>query len=108
MISLCLFPVLLAISLHTTRPSSVERGRAKCHVYWPEAGQSVKYGALTITGLSSRGNDDYIIRELSIMHSATGAQRPCTQFQVGGFVSLPLLPPRPPQLPLILILMFYP
>ncbi|XKL67942.1 hypothetical protein PGB90_003433 [Kerria lacca] len=44
----------------------VERGKSKCERYWPEVGESVEYGKVTVCNHSEILNTDYMLREFTI------------------------------------------
>ncbi|XP_041119879.1 tyrosine-protein phosphatase non-receptor type 4-like isoform X1 [Polyodon spathula] len=61
--------------------TQVERGRVKCHQYWPNPGGSAQYGNYQITCLSEEGNSAFLFRELTLTHSETAESRALTQIQ---------------------------
>uniref|UniRef100_A0A8D2J2R5 protein-tyrosine-phosphatase n=1 Tax=Varanus komodoensis TaxID=61221 RepID=A0A8D2J2R5_VARKO len=46
--------------------TQVERGRVKCHQYWPEPSGSSSYGNFQITCHSEEGNPAYVFREMTL------------------------------------------
>uniref|UniRef100_A0A670K3G2 protein-tyrosine-phosphatase n=1 Tax=Podarcis muralis TaxID=64176 RepID=A0A670K3G2_PODMU len=48
--------------------TQVERGRVKCHQYWPEPTGSSLYGNFQITCHSEEGNPAYVFREMTMSH----------------------------------------
>uniref|UniRef100_A0A8C8SK94 Tyrosine-protein phosphatase n=1 Tax=Pelusios castaneus TaxID=367368 RepID=A0A8C8SK94_9SAUR len=46
--------------------TQVERGRVKCHQYWPEPTGSSSYGNFQITCHSEEGNPAYVFREMTL------------------------------------------
>ncbi|XP_033869921.2 tyrosine-protein phosphatase non-receptor type 4-like isoform X2 [Acipenser ruthenus] len=61
--------------------TQVERGRVKCHQYWPNPGGSSQYGNYQITCLSEEGNSAFLFREMTFTHSETAESRELTQIQ---------------------------
>ncbi|XP_058890054.1 tyrosine-protein phosphatase non-receptor type 4-like isoform X1 [Acipenser ruthenus] len=61
--------------------TQVERGRVKCHQYWPNPGGSAQYGNYQITCLSEEGNSAFLFREMTFTHSETAESRELTQIQ---------------------------
>jgi len=59
----------------------VEKGRVKCHQYWPARKESVEYGQLQITNVSERADRYCHYRELSIRNKMTREERRVTQIQ---------------------------
>jgi tyrosine-protein phosphatase non-receptor type 4 len=46
----------------------VERGRIKCHNYWPEVGETVEYGRLSVTCTREDSRENFVFRDFSIRH----------------------------------------
>jgi tyrosine-protein phosphatase non-receptor type 4 len=46
----------------------VERGRIKCHNYWPEVGETVVYGRLSVTCTKEDSRQNFVFRDFSIRH----------------------------------------
>ena len=46
----------------------VERGRIKCHNYWPEVGETVEYGRLAVTCTREDSRENFVFRDFSIRH----------------------------------------
>jgi tyrosine-protein phosphatase non-receptor type 4 len=46
----------------------VERGRIKCHNYWPEVGETVEYGRLAVTCTKEDARENFVFRDFSIRH----------------------------------------
>uniref|UniRef100_A0A3B5B4H5 Tyrosine-protein phosphatase n=1 Tax=Stegastes partitus TaxID=144197 RepID=A0A3B5B4H5_9TELE len=57
--------------------TQVERGRVKCHQYWPNPDSSATYGDFTVTCHNEEGNSAFLVREMSL----TEQQRELTQIQ---------------------------
>ncbi|MGH0144268.1 UNVERIFIED_CONTAM: hypothetical protein FKN15_002524 [Acipenser sinensis] len=68
-------------SLVVMLTTQVERGRVKCHQYWPNPGGSAQYGNYQITCLSEEGNSAFLFREMTFTHSETAESRELTQIQ---------------------------
>uniref|UniRef100_A0A8C5HEX3 Tyrosine-protein phosphatase n=1 Tax=Gouania willdenowi TaxID=441366 RepID=A0A8C5HEX3_GOUWI len=58
--------------------TQVERGRVKCHQYWPNPDSSATYGDFTVTCHNEEGNTAFLVREMTLEHSQ---QRELTQIQ---------------------------
>uniref|UniRef100_A0A8C6P8D1 Tyrosine-protein phosphatase n=1 Tax=Nothobranchius furzeri TaxID=105023 RepID=A0A8C6P8D1_NOTFU len=58
--------------------TQVERGRVKCHQYWPNPDNSATYGDFTVTCHNEEGNSAYLVREMTLIYSQ---QRELTQLQ---------------------------
>ncbi|XP_072274034.1 tyrosine-protein phosphatase non-receptor type 4 isoform X1 [Pyxicephalus adspersus] len=61
--------------------TQVERGRVKCHQYWPEPIGSSEFGNFQITCLSEVGNPAYVFREMTLTNLEKNENRPLTQIQ---------------------------
>ena len=48
----------------------VERGRNKCHKYWPDVGDTLEYGRLAVTCIKEDKTDNFIFREFSIQQES--------------------------------------
>uniref|UniRef100_A0A8C2BDV1 protein-tyrosine-phosphatase n=1 Tax=Cyprinus carpio TaxID=7962 RepID=A0A8C2BDV1_CYPCA len=48
--------------------TQVERGRVKCHQYWPNVSSSGTYGGFQVTCVSEEGNSAYLLRDLTLTH----------------------------------------
>lgn len=46
----------------------VERGRIKCHNYWPEVGETIEYGRLAVTCTKEDSRENFVFRDFSIRH----------------------------------------
>uniref|UniRef100_A0A3Q3JPQ7 Tyrosine-protein phosphatase n=1 Tax=Monopterus albus TaxID=43700 RepID=A0A3Q3JPQ7_MONAL len=57
--------------------TQVERGRVKCHQYWPNPDSSATYGGFTVTCHNKEGNSAFLVREMSLIEQ----QRELTQIQ---------------------------
>ncbi|MFT7800375.1 tyrosine-protein phosphatase non-receptor type 3 isoform X1 [Arapaima gigas] len=58
-----------------------ERGRPKCHQYWPDPPELHKYGTLQVCCHSEECNLAYVIRELALTNTETGEERAVTHLQ---------------------------
>uniref|UniRef100_A0A668UWI3 Tyrosine-protein phosphatase n=1 Tax=Oreochromis aureus TaxID=47969 RepID=A0A668UWI3_OREAU len=61
--------------------TQVERGRVKCHQYWPNPDNSATYGDFTITCHNEEGNSAFLVREMTLTHTPSEQQREITQIQ---------------------------
>uniref|UniRef100_A0AAY4CLN3 protein-tyrosine-phosphatase n=1 Tax=Denticeps clupeoides TaxID=299321 RepID=A0AAY4CLN3_9TELE len=61
--------------------TQVERGRVKCHQYWPNPSTSSTYGNFQVTCLSEEGNSAYTVREMTLTNIETNEERQITQIQ---------------------------
>uniref|UniRef100_A0A8I5N5J5 Tyrosine-protein phosphatase non-receptor type n=1 Tax=Papio anubis TaxID=9555 RepID=A0A8I5N5J5_PAPAN len=61
--------------------TQVERGRVKCHQYWPEPTGSSSYGCYQVTCHSEEGNTAYIFRKMTLFNQEKNESRPLTQIQ---------------------------
>jgi len=57
----------------------VERGRIKCHKYWPDVGDTIEYGVLAVTCINEDIRENFTFREFSIQHKETEDVRQVTQ-----------------------------
>uniref|UniRef100_A0A674MQJ6 Tyrosine-protein phosphatase n=1 Tax=Takifugu rubripes TaxID=31033 RepID=A0A674MQJ6_TAKRU len=58
--------------------TQVERGRVKCHQYWPNPDSVTNYGDFTVTCHNEEGNSAFLVREMTLMNTQ---QRELTQIQ---------------------------
>ncbi|XP_053453512.1 tyrosine-protein phosphatase non-receptor type 4 isoform X3 [Nycticebus coucang] len=61
--------------------TQVERGRVKCHQYWPEPTGSSSYGCYQVTCHSEEGNTAYIFRKMTLFNQEKNESRQVTQIQ---------------------------
>ncbi|CAI4230466.1 unnamed protein product [Auanema sp. JU1783] len=61
--------------------TTVERGRVKCHQYWPRLYESQEYGRLIVTCLKERETTNCCYREFSVKDWNTKEERRVTQMQ---------------------------
>ncbi|XP_012876122.1 PREDICTED: tyrosine-protein phosphatase non-receptor type 4 [Dipodomys ordii] len=61
--------------------TQVERGRVKCHQYWPDAIGSSSYGCYQVTCHSEEGNPAYIFRKMTLFNQEKNESRQLTQIQ---------------------------
>ncbi|KAM3835921.1 LOW QUALITY PROTEIN: tyrosine-protein phosphatase non-receptor type 4-like [Diretmus argenteus] len=61
--------------------TQVERGRVKCHQYWPNPDSSATYGEFTLTCHTEEGNAAFLVREMTLAHTQSDQQRELTQIQ---------------------------
>uniref|UniRef100_A0AAR2LDG3 protein-tyrosine-phosphatase n=1 Tax=Pygocentrus nattereri TaxID=42514 RepID=A0AAR2LDG3_PYGNA len=48
--------------------TQVERGRVKCHQYWPNVSATGNYGGFEVSCMSEEGNPAYLLRALTLTH----------------------------------------
>uniref|UniRef100_A0A8C9T8S5 protein-tyrosine-phosphatase n=1 Tax=Scleropages formosus TaxID=113540 RepID=A0A8C9T8S5_SCLFO len=58
-----------------------ERGRPKCHQYWPDPPELLKYGTLQVRCHSEECNLAYVSRELVLTNTETGEERAVSHLQ---------------------------
>ncbi|XP_069051113.1 tyrosine-protein phosphatase non-receptor type 3 isoform X1 [Lepisosteus oculatus] len=58
-----------------------ERGRTKCHQYWPDPQEVRDYGHLRVCCHSEECNIAYVFRELTLTNTETGEDRSVTHLQ---------------------------
>ncbi|KAG9283593.1 tyrosine-protein phosphatase non-receptor type 3 [Astyanax mexicanus] len=58
-----------------------EKGRTKCHQYWPHPPEVKDYGYLQVCCHSEECNLAYVTRELTLTHTQLGQQRSITHLQ---------------------------
>ncbi|XP_063067548.1 tyrosine-protein phosphatase non-receptor type 4-like isoform X2 [Engraulis encrasicolus] len=68
-------------SLVVMLTTQVERGRVKCHQYWPNPSSTGTYGSYQLNCLSEEGNGAFTIREMTLTNNETQEERPLTQLQ---------------------------
>ncbi|TNN72123.1 Tyrosine-protein phosphatase non-receptor type 4 [Liparis tanakae] len=61
--------------------TQVERGRVKCHQYWPNPDRSATYGDFSVTCHNEEGNTAFLVREMTLTHTQSEQQRELTQIQ---------------------------
>uniref|UniRef100_A0A8C2EMA6 Tyrosine-protein phosphatase n=1 Tax=Cyprinus carpio TaxID=7962 RepID=A0A8C2EMA6_CYPCA len=61
--------------------TQVERGRVKCHQYWPNVSSSGTYGGFQVTCVSEEGNSAYLLRDLTLTHLESKEERQICQMQ---------------------------
>ncbi|XP_075386360.1 tyrosine-protein phosphatase non-receptor type 4 isoform X4 [Tenrec ecaudatus] len=61
--------------------TQVERGRIKCHQYWPEPTGSSSYGCYQVTCHSEEGNTAYVFRKMTLLNKENNESRQLTQIQ---------------------------
>ncbi|XP_031778840.1 tyrosine-protein phosphatase non-receptor type 4 isoform X2 [Nasonia vitripennis] len=59
----------------------VERGRAKCHQYWPALQETLTLRNLTLTCTSEINEDTFVFREFVLTDTNTGEERDITHMQ---------------------------
>ncbi|XP_015121801.1 tyrosine-protein phosphatase non-receptor type 4 isoform X2 [Diachasma alloeum] len=63
----------------------VERGRTKCHQYWPNVNESLTLRNLTLTSTSEKTEDFFVFREFVVRDTNTGEERDITHMQYCGW-----------------------
>uniref|UniRef100_A0A8B9LII9 protein-tyrosine-phosphatase n=1 Tax=Astyanax mexicanus TaxID=7994 RepID=A0A8B9LII9_ASTMX len=61
--------------------TQVERGRVKCHQYWPNVSATGTYGGFQVTCISEDGNSAYLLRALTLTHLESKEERQLCQMQ---------------------------
>uniref|UniRef100_A0A7N6BY84 Tyrosine-protein phosphatase n=1 Tax=Anabas testudineus TaxID=64144 RepID=A0A7N6BY84_ANATE len=61
--------------------TQVERGRVKCHQYWPNPDSSTTYGDFTVTCHNEEGSSAFLVREMTLTNTQSEQQRELTQIQ---------------------------
>jgi len=59
----------------------VERGRVKCHKYWPELESTLLYGSISITCTREECTESFTYRDFTLVEVETGLERLVTQMQ---------------------------
>ena len=57
----------------------VERGRVKCHKYWPDLDNTVLYGSISVTCTREENKDSFSYRDFTLVEVETGTERLVTQ-----------------------------
>ncbi|KAM6945343.1 tyrosine-protein phosphatase non-receptor type 4-like [Aplochiton taeniatus] len=73
-------------SLVVMLTTQVERGRVKCHQYWPCLAGSTSYGAFQVACVTEEGGPAFVVRELTLTHLESKKRHSLTQVQ---YVSWP-------------------
>ncbi|CAL1581314.1 unnamed protein product [Knipowitschia caucasica] len=68
-------------SLLVMLTTQVERGRVKCHQYWPNPENSSDYGGFRVTCHNEEGSAAFLVREMTLTHKQSDQQRALTQIQ---------------------------
>ncbi|XP_051154879.1 tyrosine-protein phosphatase non-receptor type 4 isoform X3 [Leptopilina boulardi] len=63
----------------------VERGRTKCHQYWPLLNETLTLRNLTLTSTSEKVEDTFVFREFILRDINTGEERDITHMQYCGW-----------------------
>ncbi|XP_026803560.2 tyrosine-protein phosphatase non-receptor type 4b isoform X2 [Pangasianodon hypophthalmus] len=61
--------------------TQVERGRVKCHQYWPNVSAMGTYGNFQVSCVSEDGKSAYLLRALTLTHLETKEERHICQMQ---------------------------
>ncbi|KAI5088866.1 protein tyrosine phosphatase, non-receptor type 4b isoform X2 [Silurus meridionalis] len=68
-------------SLVVMLTTQVERGRVKCHQYWPNVSATGTYDIFQVSCVSEDGKSAYLLRELTLTHLETKEERNICQMQ---------------------------
>ncbi|XP_059355883.1 tyrosine-protein phosphatase non-receptor type 4-like [Carassius carassius] len=68
-------------SLVVMLTTQVERGRVKCHQYWPNPSGSATYGGFQVSCQTEEGNSAFLVREMTLTDIESGESRELTQIQ---------------------------
>lgn len=68
-------------SLVVMLTTQVERGRVKCHQYWPNPSGSATYGGFQVSCQTEEGNSGFLVRDMTLTHIESGESRETTQIQ---------------------------
>uniref|UniRef100_A0A671KMK3 Tyrosine-protein phosphatase n=1 Tax=Sinocyclocheilus anshuiensis TaxID=1608454 RepID=A0A671KMK3_9TELE len=68
-------------SLVVMLTTQVERGRVKCHQYWPNPSGSATYGGFQVSCQTEEGNSAFLVRDMNLTHIESGESRELTQIQ---------------------------
>ncbi|CAB1327990.1 unnamed protein product, partial [Coregonus sp. 'balchen'] len=61
--------------------TQVERGRVKCHQYWPNPGAIATHGDFQVSCVTEEGKSAFLVREITLTHLESEESRPLTQIQ---------------------------
>ncbi|XP_036808293.1 tyrosine-protein phosphatase non-receptor type 4 isoform X1 [Oncorhynchus mykiss] len=61
--------------------TQVERGRVKCHQYWPNSGAIATHGDFQVSCVTEEGKSAFLVREITLTHLESEESRPLTQIQ---------------------------
>ncbi|TSO88059.1 Tyrosine-protein phosphatase non-receptor type 4 [Bagarius yarrelli] len=61
--------------------TQVERGRVKCHQYWPNPSGSGTYDGFQVSCQTEEGNSAFLVREMTLTRTETEESRELTQIQ---------------------------
>ena len=59
----------------------VERGRVKCHKYWPDLDSTVLYGSISVTCTKEENKDSFSFRDFTLVEVESGTERLVSQMQ---------------------------
>ena len=51
---------------HSNSPITHTHPQTKCHRYWPEPGESVMYGDISVQPVSEKAKEDWTVREFKV------------------------------------------
>ncbi|XP_027001240.2 tyrosine-protein phosphatase non-receptor type 4 isoform X2 [Tachysurus fulvidraco] len=61
--------------------TQVERGRVKCHQYWPHPSGTAAFGGFQLSCHTEEGNSAFLVRDMTLIHTETEESRELTQIQ---------------------------
>ncbi|XP_035378790.1 tyrosine-protein phosphatase non-receptor type 4 isoform X1 [Electrophorus electricus] len=61
--------------------TQVERGRVKCHQYWPNSSGTDTYGGFQVSCQTEEGTSAFLVRDMTLTHTETEESRGLTQIQ---------------------------
>jgi len=59
----------------------VERGRVKCHKYWPDLDTTLLYGSISVTCTREENKESFSYRDFTLVEVETGTERLVSQMQ---------------------------
>uniref|UniRef100_A0A8C2E6E2 Uncharacterized protein n=1 Tax=Cyprinus carpio TaxID=7962 RepID=A0A8C2E6E2_CYPCA len=68
-------------SLVVMLTTQVERGRVKCHQYWPNPSGSATYAGFQVSCQTEEGNSAFLVRDMTLTQIESGESRELTQIQ---------------------------
>ncbi|TRY97102.1 hypothetical protein DNTS_027290 [Danionella cerebrum] len=68
-------------SLVVMLTTQVERGRVKCHQYWPNLSGSATYGDFQVSCQTEEGSSAFLVREMTLTHTESDESRDLIQIQ---------------------------
>ena len=62
-------------------PQVVERGRIKCHKYWPDKDETVMFGSVSVTCTKDETHQSFSFRDFTLTHADHEETRVVSQMQ---------------------------